>query len=42
MTSREENALNNDLEHDPEKWKPVLRKDHARMKNNAPRLFQQS
>jgi len=22
-----------DLEHDPEKWKPVFRKDHAQTKN---------
>jgi hypothetical protein len=23
------------LEHDPEKWKPVFRKDHAQTKDNA-------
>jgi hypothetical protein len=25
-------ATGRDLEHDPEKWKPVLRKDHAQSK----------
>jgi len=27
--SRQENASKQKLEHDPEKWEPVFRKDHA-------------
>jgi hypothetical protein len=30
--SRPQNSVNDDGEHDPEKWVPVFRKDHAQSK----------